>query len=35
MVLGARAICVGEILFAYLCIALNEIACLFPAVWVR
>jgi hypothetical protein len=31
----ARAICVREIFFAYLCIFLIESACLFPAVWVR
>jgi len=31
--LQAHAICVREILFAYLCIFLIESACLFPAVW--
>jgi hypothetical protein len=33
--LRARAICLGEILLAYVCIFLIESACLFPAVWVR
>jgi hypothetical protein len=35
MALHVQAICVGEILLAYMCILLNESACLFPAVWVR
>jgi len=33
--LHARAICIREIFFAYVCIFLIESACLFPAVWVR
>ena len=33
--LRARAICVAEILLAYLGVFFVEIACLFPAVWVR
>ncbi len=35
MALRVRAICMREIFLAYLCILLNESACLFPAVWVR
>lgn len=33
--LQVHVICAREIFFAYLCIFLIEIACLFPAVWVR
>jgi hypothetical protein len=31
----ARVACLREIFLAYFCICLVEIACLFPAVWVR
>ena len=34
-VIYARAICLCEIVLAYLCICLVESACWFPAVWVR